>query len=110
MSVPWRLDDLVTWVIDTSPDKRLNFAHIQGPSASAKAIKIPMEIIESPRIRDDHPTFIVQVLPDFKRNAVIRGQNPWSPNLEVEPGQPMLKVETYLESVDHLKSSYRERK
>ncbi|KAF5259910.1 hypothetical protein FOXYS1_9462 [Fusarium oxysporum] len=98
MSVPWRLDDLVTWVIDTSPDKRLSFAHIHGPPASAKAIKIPMEIIESPRIRDDHPTFIVQVLPDFKRNAVIRGQNTWSPNLELEPGQPMLKVETYLES------------
>ncbi|KAH7177309.1 hypothetical protein DER46DRAFT_621268 [Fusarium sp. MPI-SDFR-AT-0072] len=97
MDIAWRLDDFVTRVIDTNPDKRLSFAHIQGPPASPKAIKIPMEIIVSPRVRDGHHTFTVQVLPDFKRNAVVRGQNPWSPNLELEPDQPMLKAETYLE-------------
>ncbi|KAG7417227.1 hypothetical protein Forpe1208_v005249 [Fusarium oxysporum f. sp. rapae] len=110
MDIAWRLDDFVTRVIDTNPNKRLSFAHIQGPPASPKAIKIPMEIIVSPRVRDGHHTFTVQVLPDFKRNAVVRGQNPWSPNLELEPDQPMLKAETYLELVDHLKSGYRERK
>ncbi|KAF4956335.1 hypothetical protein FGADI_3912 [Fusarium gaditjirri] len=99
MEVPWtwQLDEVITWVIDTSPAKRLSFAHIQGPPASAKAIKIPVEIIESPRLQDDRHTFIVQVLPDFKRNAVVQGRNSWFPNLELEPGHRMLKVETYRE-------------
>ncbi|CZR39093.1 uncharacterized protein FPRO_05715 [Fusarium proliferatum ET1] len=100
MNNPWRLDDIVTWAIDDNQNERLTFAHIQGPPASRKAIRLPRKIIESPRILDHRRTIIVQILPDFKRNVVVEGRGSWSPNHELKPGQrqPKLKVETYRES------------
>ncbi|KAF4493405.1 hypothetical protein FAGAP_10478 [Fusarium agapanthi] len=100
MNFFWRLDDVITWVIDDNPNERLTFGHIQGPLASAKAIQLPRKILESPRILDHRRTIIVQVLPDFKRDAVVTGQGSWSPNLELEGGQhqPQLTVETYRDS------------
>ncbi|KAF4419326.1 hypothetical protein FACUT_11494 [Fusarium acutatum] len=112
MNVFWRLDDIITWAIDDNPNERLTFAHIEGPPASAKAIQLPRKILESSRILDHRRTFIVQVLPDFKRNAVVEGRGSWSPNLELEEGQhqPQLKVETYRETVEYLGIGYREKK
>ncbi|KAG5779680.1 hypothetical protein H9Q73_006658 [Fusarium xylarioides] len=112
MKVFLRLDDITTWVIDDNPNDRLTFAHIEGPPASAKAIELPRKILESSRILDHRRTFMVQVLPDFKRNAVVEGQGSWSPNLELKKGQhqPQLKVKTYREIVEYLRIGYREKK
>ncbi|KAF5581021.1 hypothetical protein FPCIR_10409 [Fusarium pseudocircinatum] len=112
MNTFWALDEIVTWVIDDNPNERLTFAHIQGPPASAKAIRVPMEILGSPRILDHRSTIIVQILPGFKRDAVVQGQGSWSPDHELENGQhqPQLKVQTYRETLEYLKIGYREQK
>ncbi|KAF5723783.1 hypothetical protein FMUND_1519 [Fusarium mundagurra] len=112
MKVILRLDDIIKWVIDDDLDERLTFAHIEGPPASAKAIHLPKQILESSRILDHRRTIIIQVLPDFKRNAVVEGQGSWSPNLKLKKGQhqPQLKVETYRETVEYLGIGYREKK
>lgn len=112
MNEPWQLDDIVKWAIDDKQNEHLTFAHIQGPPASRKAIRLPKKIIESPRILDHRRTIIVQVLPEFKRNVVVEGRGFWSPNHQLKPDQrqPKLKVETYRESIESLSIGYRERK
>ncbi|KAF5990298.1 hypothetical protein FBULB1_125 [Fusarium bulbicola] len=99
MNFFWLIDEVITWVIDDNPNERLTFGHIEGPLGSAKAIQLPKKILESPRIIDHRRTIIVQVLPDFKRDAVVTGQGSWSPNLQLKKGQhqPTLTVETYRE-------------
>ncbi|EWG42718.1 hypothetical protein FVEG_15484 [Fusarium verticillioides 7600] len=110
MQVNWRLEDLTKWVIDDDPNLRLTFAHIEGPPGSGKAIKLPRRILDSRRILDHRRTTIIQVLPGFKRNAVVQGQGSWSPDhkLEKDQHQPELKAQTYQETLEYLKIGYRE--
>ncbi|KAF5547950.1 hypothetical protein FNAPI_8386 [Fusarium napiforme] len=112
MDVSLRTEDLTKWVIDADPDQRLTFAHIEGPPGSGKAIKVPRQILDSREILDRHRTTIVQVLPGFKRNAVVQGQGSWSPDHKLEKGQyqPVLKVQTYRETLQYLRIGYREKK
>ncbi|KAF5632759.1 hypothetical protein F52700_6297 [Fusarium sp. NRRL 52700] len=104
MNTFFRVDDIITWAIDDNPNKRLTFAHIEGPQASAKAIKLPKQILDSRRILDHRRTLIVQILPEFKRNAVTEAQGSWSPNLRLEEGQhqPELTVETYRDPYENI--------
>ncbi|KAF5622774.1 uncharacterized protein FTJAE_10753 [Fusarium tjaetaba] len=106
------LKDLIPWLIDDNPNYRLTFAHIEGSPGSGKAIKLPRQILDSREILDRHRTTIVQVLPGFKRNAVVQGQGSWSPDHKLKKGQyqPVLKVQTYREILEYLKIGYREKK
>jgi hypothetical protein len=112
MKVVLRLEALTTWLIDDDPDHRLTFAHIEGPPGSGKAIELPRQILDSRQILDRHRTTMVQVLPGFKRNAVVQGQDSWSPDHKLEKGQyqPQLKVQTYREVLEYLRIGYREKK
>ncbi|KAF5596499.1 hypothetical protein FPANT_4314 [Fusarium pseudoanthophilum] len=105
-------EELATWVIDDDPNRRLTFAHIEGPPRSGKATKLPRQILGSHRILDHRRTTLFQVLPGFKRDAVVQGQGSWSPNHELKKDQhqPKLMVQTYLETLEYLKNGYRDKK
>ncbi|KAF4340192.1 hypothetical protein FBEOM_5889 [Fusarium beomiforme] len=101
-------DNITRWAADTSEEKRLAFAHIQVSSDSAQETEVPLYIMESPDILNGDRTILVQVLPDLKKNAVVKSYSEPKHPLFFRPGQPRqkLKVNSYLEEINHLKRQY----
>ncbi|KAF9768298.1 hypothetical protein IL306_014432 [Fusarium sp. DS 682] len=101
-------DIIALWA--TSEERRLAFAHIQSPPDPVKEIELPLYILESPRIRHDVHTLLVQVLPDFKKDEVVKLHSKTEHPLVFPPVQPQppqkLVIATCIKVIEYLKSRY----